>query len=81
MLDVGGRLTRLEELSRGLARELVILREGKDELLYLERRAYINAVQDMLTAAESARVTLAKAVARLKPAPAADEPQPGLRAT
>lgn len=64
--DVAARLRRLEELSRGLSREIAVWREGNDPLLYLERRAYINAVQDMLANAEAARLALSKAQARLQ---------------
>jgi hypothetical protein len=66
--DVYARLRRLEELGRGLAKEVSIWREGNDPLLYLERKAYINAIQDALGGIESARVALAKALQRIQPA-------------
>jgi hypothetical protein len=65
--DVSARLRRLEELARGLAKEVSIWREGNDPLLYLERKAYINAIQDALAGVESARVALAKALQRIQP--------------
>ncbi len=65
MIDVTARLRRLEELAHGLSKELAIWRDGQDALLYLERRAYLNAVQDMLTAVETARQALSKAVRRM----------------
>ena len=63
--DIDGRLRRLEQLTRGLAREVVVWREGSDPLLYLERKAYLNAIQDALAGLESARVVLARASHRL----------------
>jgi len=71
---LAARLRRLEELSRGLSREIASCREGNDPLLYLERRAYINAMQDMLAAAEAARLALSKAQTRLR-GPAGDVAQ------
>ncbi|NBO92958.1 MAG: hypothetical protein EBV06_11705 [Planctomycetia bacterium] len=65
IVDIDGRLRRLEELTRGLAKEIVLWREGCDPLLYLERKAYLNALQDALAGLESARVALANASRRL----------------
>jgi hypothetical protein len=70
--DVEARLRRLEQLTRGLSREISLWREGKDPLLYLERRGYLNAMQDLLAAAESARIVLSKALTRMRP-PASGE--------
>lgn len=64
--DVEARLRRLEELTRGLSREVSLWKEGNDPLLYLERRAYLNGVQDALAGVEAARVVLARAVQRLR---------------
>jgi hypothetical protein len=50
----------LDELSRGLAKEVVLWKECNDPLLYLERRAYLGAIRDALAGVEEARV-LAKA--------------------
>ncbi len=65
--DVEKRMRRLEELTRGLSREVALWREANDPLLYLERRAYLNAVQDALAGVEAARVVLARAVQRMQP--------------
>ena len=65
--DVDGRIRRLEELARGLAKEVAIWREGNDPLLYLERKAYLNGIQDALAGVETARVALAKVSQRLGP--------------
>ena len=68
-MDVSGiraRHASLDQLSRGLAKEVVVIRDGEDPLLYLERKAYLNALQDALSAVESARVVLAGALHRLE---------------
>jgi hypothetical protein len=59
------RRGRLAEHSAGLAKEVVIIGKGNDPLLYLERKAYLGAVQDALAGVEGARVTLAKALQRI----------------
>jgi hypothetical protein len=69
------RVERLEELSRGLSREVLLWKEGNDPLLYVERKAYLSAIQQALAGIEDARVVLARARQRL--GPAAGEP-PGL---
>jgi hypothetical protein len=63
--DVVKRVRRLEDLTRGLSREVALWREGSDPLLYLERRAYLNAIQDALAGIEAARVVLARAQQRI----------------
>jgi hypothetical protein len=67
--DVQARVQRLEQLARGLSKEVSLWREGNDPLLYLERRAYMNAMQDALAGVESARVVLAEVLQRLGPSP------------
>jgi hypothetical protein len=64
--DLTARVRRLDELSRGLAKEVVLWKECNDPLLYLKRRAYLGAIQDALAGVEQARVVLAKARQRLK---------------
>jgi hypothetical protein len=64
--DVVARERRLEELTRGLSREVSMWKEGNDPLLYLERRSYLNAIQDALAGVEAARVVLARASQRLR---------------
>lgn len=63
--DLEARVRRLDQLARGLAREVSLWRECNDPLLYLERKAYLNAIQDALAGVEEARVVLAKARQRL----------------
>ena len=53
--DLTARVRRLDELSRGLAMEVVLWKECKDPPLYLERRAYLGAIQDALAGVEGAR--------------------------
>jgi hypothetical protein len=64
--DLTARVRRLDELRRGLAKEVTLLRKGNDPLLYLERKAYLTAIQDALAGVEAARVALAKACQRLE---------------
>jgi hypothetical protein len=64
--DVIKRVRRLEDLTRGLSREVAMWKEGNDPLLYLERRMYLNAIQDALAGVEAARVVLARASQRLQ---------------
>jgi hypothetical protein len=66
LTDVVARVRRLEELTRGLSREVSLWQEGNDPLLYLERKAYLGAIQDALAGVESARVVLARARQRLE---------------
>jgi hypothetical protein len=65
LADLTARFRRLDQLSRGLARELTIIRKADDPMLYLERRAYLMAMHDALCGVEEARITLAKACQRL----------------
>lgn len=63
--DVKARIARLDELAQGLAREVSLWKKGNDPLLYLERKAYLEAIQDALAGMEKARVTLSKACQRM----------------
>jgi hypothetical protein len=62
---VAARVERLHELSIGLAREVVVIRQGQDPLLYLERKAYLAAIGDAIAGVEGARVVLARVRQRL----------------
>jgi hypothetical protein len=66
--DIKRRIERLDRLSRGLGKEIVLWKAADDPLLYLERRAYLHAIQDALAGVEGARVTLARARQRLEQA-------------
>jgi hypothetical protein len=61
LADLAARVRRLDELTRGLAKELALWKDGNDPLLYLERQAYLKAIQEALGGIEAARVVLAKA--------------------
>jgi hypothetical protein len=63
--DLEARIRRLNQLARGLAKEVALWKGGNDPLLYLERKAYLGAIQDALAGVESARVILARARQRL----------------
>jgi hypothetical protein len=60
------RIERLDKLSRGLAREVLLWKEGNDPLLYPERKGYLGAIQDALDGVDRARVILARVRQRLE---------------
>jgi hypothetical protein len=64
--DLTARVQRLDQLARGLAKEVQLWKRGTDPLLYLERKAYLGAIQDALAGVEAARVLLAKVRQRLE---------------
>jgi len=72
--DLKARVRRLDQLARGLAQEVSLWRKGNDPLLYLERKAYLGAIQDALAGAENARVVLAKVCQRLGNGPTGQKP-------
>jgi hypothetical protein len=63
--DLAARCRRLDSLCIGLMRECAAIGRGDDPLLYLERRAYLAAVQASVSGLESARLVLAKARQRI----------------
>ncbi len=66
LADLTARVRRLDELARGLAKEVTLWKECNNPLLFLERKAYVNALLDALTGMEAARVVLAKVRQRLE---------------
>jgi hypothetical protein len=52
--DLSARVERLDQLSRGLTKETVLVRQCNDPLLYLERKGYLTAIQDALSGVEAA---------------------------
>jgi cobalamin biosynthesis protein CobT len=66
LADLTARVRRLDELGRGLAKEVTLWKACNDPLFYLERRAYLKAIQDALAGVEEARVTLVQAQRRLE---------------
>ena len=67
--DLQARVRRLDQLARGLAKEVTLWKSCDDPLLYLERKAYLGGIQDALAGVEAARVVLAKAMQRLEKEP------------
>lgn len=65
LTDLSARVQRLEQLTRGLAKEVVLWKECNDPLLYLERKAYLEALQTGLAGLDEARVVLARVLQRL----------------
>ena len=66
LADLKARVCRLDELSRGFAKEVTLWKACNDPLLYLERKVYLNAIQDALAGVEAARVLLVKVSQRLE---------------
>jgi hypothetical protein len=64
--ELSRRITRLEQLLRGLSREILLWRKGNDPLLYIERQAYLEAIQTALSGVEDARVVLTRVRLRLE---------------
>jgi hypothetical protein len=64
--DLTGRGARLDQLSRGLGKELARRWKRDDPLLYLERRELLAAQGQTHSGVERARVALAKACRRLR---------------
>lgn len=64
--DLLARKDRLLQLEAGLGKGLVIVRKANDPMLYLERKAYLTALHDILGGVQDARVTLVKALWRLE---------------
>jgi hypothetical protein len=50
--QIAARVQRLDQLSRGLAREISLIRAANDPMLYLERKAYVSAMGDALQGIE-----------------------------
>jgi hypothetical protein len=59
---VKARVVRLDELTRALRKEILIIAAGDDPLLYLERQAYFTALRGAVEGLDEARVVLAGAV-------------------
>ena len=64
--NLAARARRLDLLVRGLMKEVVLIREADDPLLYLERQDYLAALRAAVGGLEGARVTLARALQRLR---------------
>lgn len=60
------RIERLSQLSHNFMGECCLIRKGEDPLLYLERRAYLDALARGIAGLEKARVVLAVARQRVR---------------
>jgi hypothetical protein len=59
--DIAARVQRLDELARGIAREIQVV-EKTDILLYVERRAYLDALRQVWVGLENAKYCYAAAI-------------------
>jgi hypothetical protein len=64
--DLEARAKRQDQLSRGLAKEVILWKPCNDPLLYRERQDYLAAVRNALAGVECARVILPKARQRIE---------------
>jgi hypothetical protein len=66
MKDITSRITRLDSLVCALRREALLIRQANAPLLYLERQAYLKALDGAASGLETARIVLAKARQRMQ---------------
>jgi hypothetical protein len=66
LAELRARIKRLGVLRCGLAKEVALWKECDDPLLYLERKEYLEGIQDALAGVERARVALARARQRIE---------------
>ena len=59
------RVRRLDQLSRGLAKEIQLVEKADDPMLYVERMEYLAAIQQARAGVENALMVLAKAKQRI----------------
>ncbi len=69
LADLKQRITRLEELARGLSKEVALWKGGHGPLRLPEHRTYLNGILEALCGIEEARVTLARVAKRLEAKP------------
>ena len=55
LADLRARQRRLDQLARGLAKDVLFWQEGADPLLYQERQAYVRAIRAAISGVEAAR--------------------------
>jgi hypothetical protein len=63
--DIVARVRRLDQLSRGLAKEIQLVEEADDPMLYVERIEYLKAMRQARAGVENALAALAKAKHRI----------------
>jgi hypothetical protein len=66
--SIRARVLRLDMLTRGLAKETVLIAECDDPLLYRERLDYLSAIRKVLAGVDGARIVLVKARQRIEQA-------------
>jgi hypothetical protein len=64
--NLQARARRLDGLAMRLMKEVVLIREADDPLLYLDRLAYVEALRGAVDGLEGARVALAQALQRIR---------------
>jgi hypothetical protein len=65
--DLEARVNRLDQLSRGLAKEILLWKECNDPLLYRERQDYLKAIREAWGGVEAARASPPSAERARKP--------------
>jgi hypothetical protein len=65
MKNLTSRITPLDALTRALRREILTIRQANAPLLYLERIAYLKALDSAASGLETARIVLVKARQRI----------------
>ena len=68
--EIEARVSRLAELARGLTKEVPLWGDGCDPLQPLERRVYLEGIQEAVKGVDDARVLLVKALRRMGGGPA-----------
>jgi hypothetical protein len=63
--DLKARIERLDQLARGLAKEVGLQKGAEDVLLFRERKQYLAGIQEALAGADAARVVLEGVVKRM----------------
>ena len=63
--DILAGIRRLDQLSRGLAKEIQLVERADDPMLYVERKEYLTAMRKARAGIEDALVVLAKAKQRI----------------
>jgi hypothetical protein len=66
LLHIKARIERLHQLTINLGKEIVAQRDAEGLLLPLERRRYLDGLQDGLAALDAARVVLVGVVGRME---------------
>jgi hypothetical protein len=73
LTDIRRRAKRLEQLAKGLAKEVSIIRKADDPLLHRERKQYLSSIQDAIAGADAVRAILARVVQRMEGADPANQ--------